>query len=374
MAETRYHIVVACYDSVKRLDKLISSLAQLDKDRFVLHFSVDQSPNQDKVVAALEDLRSVFTIGKLIVRDEHMGLQEHLTECIGLLAALEEGGVLLEDDLFVDKGLIQFLDEYVPLIQDQQDVSSIGLYHQHFFHYSSLPFLPFEEGPYLMQFPCSSGMFIRSDEATELYRFLLDGEYSENAVVVPRNVLKWSNSWKKIYCIYLALNSKFVLYPQRSVVTNTGEAGTHIKISSQFYQSPLGHVAGMSNLRNPSNIVNRYDVFMEPLSALIKKVQPELNRYEFDVDLEGDRSFKYMRKRYLISSKPCSKPLMQFGDELRPLIHNLKYPRKHGPISFGLTKDFANSKDKMHIKRFESILPPLSSRLLFKMFWRSLFK
>jgi len=346
----------------------------LDKSRFKLHFSIDHSTEQPRIVEAIEDLKEIFSVGLIIARDEHLGLKDHITECIGLLAGFEQGGVLLEDDLFADEKLIEFLDEFVPYIEGDETISSLGLYHQHYFHYSSLPFLPYEEGPYLLGFPCSWGLYVSKSEAEEVYKFLLDESYNENSIVVPRNVLKWNNSWKKLYCIYLTLNSKMVLYPQRSVVTNTGVAGVHIKYSSDFYQSPMGFTPGLTERRKSSELLNKYDVFMEPMAELVKHVQPELNRYDFDVDLEGDRALKFMRKKYLISSKPCSNPILQFSDELRPLIHNVRYVKKNGAISFGLTKDFSNSPEKTYIRRFESLLPPLSRKLLVKLLWRRIWR
>lgn len=374
MSKPTYDILIACYKSVQRLDKLVSSLALLDKSRFKLHFSIDYSSKQSEVAEAIEELKDVFNIGLIIARDENLGLQAHITECIGILAGFDQGGVLLEDDLFVDKSLIEYLDEYVPYIEGDDSISSLGLYHQHYFHYSALPFLPYEQGPYLLEYPCSWGLHMSAKEAIELYNFLIEGTYNENSVVVPSNVLKWNNSWKKHYCIYLTLHSKSVMYSQRSVVTNTGVEGVHMTRSSNFYQSPMGYNAGISKLKPAAGLLNRYDVFMEPNPSLLKHIQPELNLYDFDVDLEGDRSLKFMRKKYLISSKPCSNPIIQFGDELRPLLHNLRYPKEGGIISFGLTKDFSNSPEKTYVRRFESLLPPLSKKLLLKLLWRNIWK
>lgn len=372
MQQSKYEILIACYKSVQRLDTLISSLNLLDKNRIRLHFSVDGSSEQSEVVSAIEELKDIFDIGLIIRRDEHLGLKQHMTECIGTLAGFDTGGVLLEDDLFVDSNLLEYLDEYVPQLAQDGEISSLGLYHQHYYHYSSLPFWPYEAGPYKMRYPCSSGLYMSNEEARELYRFMVEESYNERNVVVPRNVLQWSDSWKKYYCIYLELNVKYVLYPDRSVVTNTGVAGTHTKASSSFYQSPLGQNQGIPSVFPVGEITNKYDVFMEPISDLVKRIQPDLGRYDFDVDLEGDRALKFMRKRYLLSSKPCEHPIMQFGDELKPLLHNVKFPNKKGPISFGLTEHFSMSVKKAYVARFESMLPPISKRLLLKMLWRQI--
>ena len=370
--QDKYEILIVCYESVQRLDKLVSSLSRLDKKRIRLHFSVDGSPKQSVLVEAIEELKSVFEIGMIIRRDENLGVRQHITECIGTIAGFETGGVLLEDDLFVDETLLEYLDEFVSQVHQDSEVSSLALYHQHYFHYSSLPFWPYEAGPYKMRYPCSSGLYMSNEEAREFYRFMTEESYDEHTVVVPRNVLRWSDSWKKYYCIYLELNVKYVVYPERSVVTNTGVAGVHTQFSSRFYQSPLGQNNGVSQVLPVKEIKNKYDVFMEPISDLVKSAQPDLARYDFDVDLEGDRALKFMRKRYLLSSKPCEHPIMQFSDELRPLLHNVKYPSKKGPISFGLTEHFSMSVKKAYISRFESILPPISKRLLLKMLWRQM--
>jgi hypothetical protein len=352
---------------------LISSLAELNRERFKLHFSIDHSPNQNEIVEAIEELSSLFHIGVVIKRDSHLGLQDHMIECIGNLASFENGGVLLEDDLFVDSTLIDYLDTYAELASKDVNISSLGLYHQHYYHQSALPFIPYGEGPYLMQFPCSSGLYLNKENALELYTRLMNFEYDESAAIVPRNVLRWNDSWKKLYCMYLVLEKKYVLYPQRSVVTNTGATGVHHR-SSAFYQSPMGYEKGRCDALDLANLKNRYDVFMEPEMQLIKSIQPLLSKYDFDVDLEGTRSLSFMRKNYLLSTKPCEKPIFRFSHELRPLVHNLKFQNKNGGIYFGLRKDFLKGDPQAYVKRFEAVLPPMSKRLLLKMLWRQMWR
>ena len=64
--QDKYEILIVCYESVQRLDKLVSSLSRLDKERIRLHFSVDGSPRQSELVEAIEELKSIFEIGMII--------------------------------------------------------------------------------------------------------------------------------------------------------------------------------------------------------------------------------------------------------------------------------------------------------------------
>ena len=92
---------------------------------------------------------------------------------------------------------------------------------------------------------------------------------------------------------YLAETNRYVVYPRVSYVTNMGESGLHSKTQYRQFQTSFQRGRRDLVLSTFDESESIYDVFFEYSSILLKKMNNELKKYEFEVDLRGNRDFSF---------------------------------------------------------------------------------
>jgi hypothetical protein len=81
-------------------------------------------------------------------------------------------------------------------------------------------------------------------------------------------------------------------------------------------------------------------VFGEILPDRLKRLCPDLDGFDFDIDLYGMKSAEHIKSGMLLSSRQCTAPLKSFGREMRPHEMNVAMTVEGDHFSLGKTEDF----------------------------------
>lgn len=352
-------IIVACYDRIKSLKRLLESLEQTQhNNEQELILSLDG--NDSIVKDYIEKYTWPFGAKRVIQHKKKLGLKNHILECLSV--GLEyDGIVILEDDLWVSPLFPAYKSLLLQNSTALQSYSSFAFYHQHFFPSNGLPREFNLDTCYSTTFPCSWGFMIFREE---LDRFIRWSEIHVDVdLLVPGYMSGWTDSWKKIYAAYLVSTQKRVLYPPGAIITNFGDVGVHHKTASAFFQAPL--LLKISDL-DLFDEIHAFDNYFEIEVDQVKKWIPDLEAYDFSVDLNGQKPLKEIQTSYLISSKTCSKPIRSWCSELKPIERNIQFNVRGHQIHLGRKEDFIDSRLPEYLQ-FERHMPVPSSKTL--MYW-----
>lgn len=148
---------------------------------------------------------------------------------------------------------------------------------------------------------------------------------------LPEFVQSWEiGSWKRLFVAYLRAKDLYFVYPRISLSTHFGEPGPHT-ILKGFQQSPL--------LSQPKEWVwidlahSRavYDAWFEIFPENLKTLQPDLEPYNFTVDLYGMKEAAVLNTDYVLTSRWVAAELQEQADqvplkysmELLPVVQNV---------------------------------------------------
>jgi hypothetical protein len=117
------------------------------------------------------------------------------------------------------------------------------------------------------------------------------------------------------------------LYPPKSFSTNFGDLGAHVKRKSEenAFQVPLQTESQLPEVPKIEETTAVYDAFFELLPSRMKGLNPNLEPYDFEVDLYGTKPFEEIEKPYVLSCKKALNPEMTFGRNLKPHELNIAY-------------------------------------------------
>ena len=321
-------IVVIAYNRDASLRRLLKSLndANYDSDDVMLVISIDKSEDT-KVPAVASAFDWKHGEKRVILREERMGLKNHVLVCGDLVS--EYGHIIvLEDDLFVSKDFYSYT--CAALLHSEKDarIAGISLYNHQLNVHVREPFEAIDDGfdNYYMQFAQSWGQAY-SKEQWQGFKSWYESNSSKpvEADNVPLNVSSWSDkSWLKYYIKYIIEEDKYFIYPRVSYTTNFGDEGTHAKGSVSDLQVSLASKKSrdfcFSNLDDSDAV---YDAFFE--NNRLEKVLLKLLNIEKEritIDLYGYKNDQ--KKGYVVSSKALPyKVVKSFGRMLRPIDANI---------------------------------------------------
>lgn len=356
----RIPIVIAAYNRPDSLERLLRSLKPtangVETDLII---SIDG--NDSKVIKVAQEYIWQFGRKELKINDTELGLKHHLLQCIQL-GLNYDGIIVLEDDLWLSPVFTQYNGLLMSHLDELRKYSSFAFYHQHY--YPSTGYFRYYNEPfcYSSPYPCSSGFMMLNDEIRNFMDWIKLG--NDENLIVPQFIRKWTHSWKKTYAAYMLDNGKEVLYPPASVITNFGDAGVHHKESSNFFQSPL---MGEELLQILSfKLIKEFDVFLDLSASMIKQCVPDLEAYEFEVDLSGSKALEDIDSHYLLSSKKCFKPIFSWSNALKPVESNLVFDAQGEGVSFGKAEDFVEDKYSLFDQFLANSLPPRQLKRLLR--------
>ena len=285
-------------------------------------------------------------------RTSVLGLDAHIMACWSE-AAHFDAIVLLEDDTVVAPNFMHQVQAACSTFAGDPNCAAMALHH--FVRNETdlkEPFYPLTyHGWFRMQYPSSRGTIITYNQ-WKRYQQWKPSEASSRGhadIRLPPRVASWSNAnWERPFLQYMLDQKAYVAYPEQATVTMFGELGGHVRYRQYYhaFHSRLNMETQFPRFSAGAlERVPRYDPFFELDVEFFKLHNPGLSKYDFDVDLYGLKPNTALSKPYLLSSKPCHRPLEKFMDEMMPHEVGPLLDVHGAGISLGRTEDFPFSRN-----------------------------
>lgn len=358
-------IVVVAHKRIKSLKRLLESLSMIHNPgnlNIPLIFSIDKSVIQQDILKTCEDFTWLFGEKKIILRDDHFGLKNHIISC-GELVNQYGSLIILEDDLFLSPFFYEYSCQAIQYYQDEKNIAGISLYSYRLSENQFFPFTPVEDGSdvYFIQVPSSWGQVFTANMWNDFKTWFNDHpNIPESPLLIPEYVLKWgTHSWKKHFIHYLIENNKYFVFPRKSFTTNFEDPGTNSSGSLRFQVPIIQSYSDDMHFIKLSDSGSLYDSWFELLPSCINKLFPELSAFNYQVDLHGTKPYNNEWDYYL-TQRNVRDPLFSFSNRLIPVEENLRYQLTGSKIYFAKSKnvDF-NENAKISTCKVDIILPLL---------------
>lgn len=380
MVETFPAIVVALYNRVKPARRLLESLATASypsgkEIRLVISIDNEHGQNLD-VKKFAEDFPWKFGSKEVIYHEKNLGLRDHFNFCGGLT---EKYGaiVFLEDDLFVSKWYYDYTLQALEFYKNDPDVAGISL-----FNYNRIeqkvnpwPFTAIDDGydNYFLQQASWGQIWTWQMWKPFLDWFKVNGrpEIISSFEEVPGNVKRWPNSsWKKNYITYMILHGKYYVFPRIALACNFDDPGTHRKLETVYYQSPLLINRKQFNFGKLSQSQSVYDSFFEILPDILKQHNPDLKPFDFQVNLYGNKEKTALNSEFVLSRVRGKQNARSYNLVMKPHELNVIFNRPGNQIFLAETQSLYDSnpndrfvkdvvyyyRNNFHFKEFQTLL------------------
>lgn len=339
---SKYGIVVAAYNRVDSLKRLLSSLNNAFYEENVdLIISIDNS-GIEEVFEYANKFEWKFGKKNVILAKERMGLKNHILKCGNYINKFKfDAIILLEDDLYVSPGFFNYSKQAIEFYKNDENIAGISLY-QHLWNINAdRPFQPILSSydVFFMQYAQSWGQIWTSKQWNSFYRWYKNEEYkSLDCDFVPENILNWpESSWLKYHIQYCISQNKFFVYPYCALSSNFADAGTHYSDRTNKMQIPLlvDSFKKYNFIRfDKSEVI--YDAYFENIK-LSEKLG--LKNDDIVIDLYGMR--KKHKKKYLLTMKNENyKIIKKYGLQMRPHEMNIIFNIEGDNIKLYDTTEF----------------------------------
>ena len=338
----RIPIIIAAYNRPNALCRILASLRKANYPQEVkLIISIDGEGSQD-VIDMANDFLWEFGEKEIVIHEYNLGLRQHILSC-GDLSLNYDGIILLEDDLYVSPVFYHYTIQAFKFYQQDTNVAGISLYAHDFNETALFPFRPMLDGSdvFFLQLASSWGQ-CWSAKQWLLFKEWYEKEASQEILsetFLPSDVLLWpETSWKKYFIKYLIEQDKYFVYPRYSLTTNFGDKGAHHN-ENKWFQVPLQYEHRQFILKEFAKSNAVYDSFCEILPLRLNRLQPELSRFDYSVDLYGMKPLSFVKSDLILTTKKAVNTLLEYGRELIPLESNVYEAIKGGTIVLAAKKD-----------------------------------
>lgn len=318
-------IVVIAYNRKKPLLRLLKSLANAHypSSTITLHISIDGSSMSNEIEKAANAFEWKYGNKIVDVKQENQGLLKHVLSC-GELTERYESIIMLEDDLIVAPGFYNYAQSANDFYSDEQEVAGVSLFTYPVEENNFYPFQPIHDDSdvHFIQVASSWGQSWTKAQWSKFKTWLIENPQGKENLL-PDYILKWgSNSWKKLFVNYLIDTDRYFVFPTTSYSSNFEEEGTHASQTGLF-QVPMK--LGISNPRlkkwHNSNAI--YDVYFELIPSACKRILPQFETVDFDVDLFGTKPVSRIKSDYMLTIRRGENPEKRYGANMQSLIHNV---------------------------------------------------
>lgn len=316
-------IAVLGFDRPSSLSRLLNSLKGVESTDCGadLLISIDGGGNPSCIDVANA---MVWEHGNLrvIQQPKNLGLKEHVERTTDLVEDYD-GIIILEDDLSVSSELLNFCSKAHEYYGAKSEIAQISLYSPSYNPFGLTSFVPAKSkfDLYFCRVPSSWGQFYTRD-SWQSYRNWRKrtSDVSTNSAA-PSQIDGWRYSWKKDFFHYVSSQKKWVAHPYTSFSTNHGEIGTNYRDSTKLLEVPMEYFRRSYHF-GPIDECALYDEWYQPTHTMLKNYGFTF-QHPFDVDLLGYKPFEEVKSKYLLSTRNCAKPILQYSSERMPLEMNL---------------------------------------------------
>lgn len=319
-------IVIIGYKNVTGIKRLLSSLNRVEfgKDELLLIISIDHS-NDNSVESIARDYN--WEHGKKIVKtfEQNLGLRTHILKCGDYLEEYNlDALIVLEDDIFVSPNMYYYALNSVAYYIDDDSIAGISLYKHEYNIYAKHPFVDYKDGydVFFMQYAQSWGQVWMRNKWKDFKAWYDNEEWKElDKNIIPKNILKWKNSWLKYHIMYCISKDLYFVYPRESLTTDFSDVGVHG--SRQNTDMQVAFVNSPEKTWKFTRIVDStavYDAFFQNI-----KLKDSCEFEDVSIDLYGVKEI-LPTARYLLTLKDYNyRVVRSWALQFRPIEANVFY-------------------------------------------------
>lgn len=258
------------------VESLQKNILSLNSDLFIYSDGPKSDAQADLVSQVRQYINHIqgFKSVTIVERAENFGLARSIIDGVTSIIAKHERVIVLEDDMVTSPYFLDFMNAGLNTYAGNSDVASI---HGYVYPIEGLPETFFMRGAdcwgwatwrdrWVMFEPDGAELLKRLNERSLTKRFDFNGAYP--FIKMLRDQISGANnSWAIRWHASAFLNSKYTLYPGKSLVLNIGNdgSGTHCDItdslSSDVVMMPV-HVTTIPVKENES-IFNKFQVYFQ---------------------------------------------------------------------------------------------------------------
>lgn len=317
-------IVIIGYKNRKGIERLLKSLDEVDfegQKNITLIISIDYSGDN-----SVEELAYAYEWKNgnkhVIAHKVNLGLQKHILSCGNYMEEYNLSAIaVLEDDIYVSPEMYKYMKGAIDFYKNDPKIAGISLYKHEININAKSPFTDYCDGgdTYFMQYAMSWGQIWMRDQWRKFRQWYDEQRWNEIDVKrIPKNILKWKNSWLKYHIMYCIDQDLFFVYPRVALSTNFSDVGAHNKSITTSMQVSM--CMKKTNWFFSSFVQTRavYDAFFENI-----KIIDFLGMIDLEVDLYGVKEYK-KETRYVLTRKCLpNKVVKAWGLFLRPVEANV---------------------------------------------------
>jgi hypothetical protein len=329
-------VVVVAYNRGLPLQRLLNSLKQArypDSRSVALIISIDFSDGLSGIQKIAEEFEWIYGPKRILSHENRLGLRAHILKCGDLC---EEFGsvIILEDDLTVSPGFYDFLLQALPVYSDDPQICGISLYQtttnpEYKVKGFEMVFSPVNDGfdNFFIQHVSSWGQCWTLNQWREFRQWLemraVDAPADNH--LLPKSARSWpdTSSWAKYFQQFMIECGKYFVFPNVSLSTNWGEKGTNFRSNTFRYQVPLlldRRQWRLSPLNQSSSV---YDAYHEMEPFCLKRLNPDLEAFDFECDLYSVKEIDRIQKPYVLTTRNAVEGVRCFGSSMFPLEANV---------------------------------------------------
>lgn len=338
-------LVAVGYNRPKPLLRLLNCLNAADycgDSNMRLVISLDRADNCEEMKKLADDFEWRYGKKEVILHPKRLGLREHFLFC-GDLTQKYGSIAFLEDDVYVLPGFYRFAKACVDRYEDDERIMGASLYSLRYSETAHRPFTPLNDGSdvYFAQLMSWAPVYFPKQWKAFREWYNKEPKPMEDITCLPDNVRQWKmTSFKKYHIKYTITQDKYFVYPQTSFTTNFAEAGQHYAKDDDNLQVPLSlGVSEEYRLVGIDESGSVYDAFMEMKPECMKRKQADLVKYDFDVDLYGNKRLENIQKPFCITANHVKKSIQTWGCKTVPHETNILLNVPGSVFSLAKTED-----------------------------------
>ena len=320
-----YGIVIIGYKNIKGIMRLLNSLDHVDfkgERNITLIISIDYS-GDDSVEQLAKSYNWNYGKKMVIAHKSNLGLRKHILSCGNYIEEFDLDAVaVLEDDIYVSPEMYNYMKCAVEFYKDEPQIAGISLYKHEFNINAKHPFDEYCDGgdTYFVKYAMSWGQIWLRDQWRDFVRWYEEEKWKNiDSKSIPKNLLKWKNSWLKYHIMYCIDQNKYFVYPRIALSTNFSDIGEHNKVTSTSMQVKLC-MKKTSDWKFVRFDETRaiYDAFFES-----ECVADKIGFDKVEVDLYGVKEYQNDTKYVLTRRCLPYKIIKSWGLFLRPIESNV---------------------------------------------------
>ncbi len=327
-----FPIVIPAFRRTDSLGRLLRSLLRADIPSGVRLIIAIDRPEDQRLAS---DNRAVVELARafkwpygpldLIWHDQPLGLIGNTYFCHAL--ATDYGAaIVLEDDLVVARPFYTYAMQALVAYGRDSRIGGIALNTLWYNGFTHQPFIPLSDAAdvFFLQLATPQGQLYTAEQWQAYASWLAwSDHHTADTFVHPLVSHMPPTDWLPDTMRYLASTGRTFVFPRDSLTVSFGDAGTHIRQDSAFFQVPLQDIRRTFRLGSLDDSSAVYDSFYEIRPDVLSRLAPALADIEFAVDLYATKQPQHLKAEWVLTSRPARSARATFAKVMRPMEANV---------------------------------------------------